>query len=111
MIRARENTGQGAQRCKIRLESDSRYLVHVFVVDKEECFVGQDRAADKKAWIAAREKRVRIERITLQERIRSHVVIAIEKQRASVKLIASGASYHVNGSHAGDSCRQVEIEL
>ena len=85
-------------------------LVVVFVGGEEEEAVLDDGSADPESALAAREERVRRQRVALQSGVGRHVVIAEEEEAAAVQLVAAAARDDVDGAGGGDAGGEIEVD-
>ena len=92
LVRAEIGSRERSKTRYVRLEHDRRKLILMLIIEEEKQLVLLDRPTDPEARIAAREKWIRSQWVSLQARVSSHVVIAIVEERGSVKLIAATAA-------------------
>src|SRR5579864_2528024 len=81
----------------------------MLVAEKEKQPFLDDRSAQPRARIAAREKRIRIERAALESWIGRHVVVPEIKISAAMEIVAARSGYDVDAASRGDPCRRVKV--
>src|SRR5215831_8004998 len=85
----RGNTTQAGYRRKIGLYDVNTVLICVLKVAEEESLVFLDRAANPESGLSASKERVVGEAVTLQARVRAHVVVAEIEIPGAVIIVAA----------------------
>src|SRR6185437_15109448 len=86
-------------------------LIREFVVIEKEKLVLDERPGHPEARITPRKERVRINRVSLQVRIRRHIVVAKEEITATMKVVAARPGYDINRARARDAGGNIEVYL
>src|SRR5277367_1093452 len=108
-LRARVNSVERLKRSQILLRAEGLRLICNLVVEEEKQTVLDQRTAYPSSGILSLEEGIRQERASFQHRIRGHVVIAIERQSAGMKIVAACPRNNIDGPNPTETVRYIVV--